>query len=510
MQIAELVKNITASQHWFNTNKTKALVQAATLSHYGSTRQFSFPAETRFGGKMLQMKRYESMKAALKSVVTSPHYLRFQFEDDVYAPMVTGCEMWDLLDVVIMACGPLLLLLRLADSNAPTLSKLRATVELVKSKMIDTGSGNLTDRIAACFHNRAPLLCSDLANAAYVLDPQFIRKSRNASADIMASFWTVARGSLHVVDDDMWLQIRRQLVAELAAFRMKTGGFAMEDYDTDNACGFWGAAGCHAPVLKKLALRLCPLPCASSEAERNWQELKQNLTKNRNRIDSEKLEKMIFVRRFLRLKRVMCFDDNNPGFKEWVEEMLREAAAGDDSDGGDAGPGPRPADDDVNDQAVFQDHIESDEQGRINGKEPGHPAVTLTTLRRDNAAKSWLYEKYIHMNFVDKNPEQGPDAPALEDETEWEHRVVTNVVWYRRKGHAVETAIRDATVDNQSHEKYCINGKLLQMIRVSPHNTKLMASQLNAATTTAAAAPAADVGPAEGAADAASAVVRSV
>ena len=108
------------------------------------------------------------------------------------------------------------------------------------------------------------------------------------------------------------------------------------------------------------------------------------------------------------------------------------------------------------------------------------------------------------MNFVDKNPEQGPDAPALEDETEWEHRVVTNVVWYRRKGHAVSTAIRGVTIDNQSHEKYFINENLLQMIRMSPYNTKTMASQLNVAAVTAAATPTDVATPAEGA------VVRSV
>ena len=165
----------------------------------------------------------------------------------------------------------------------------------------------------------------------------------------------------------------------------------------------------------------------------------------------------------------------------------------------------------MNDQAVFQDHIEPGEQGRINGKEPGEPAVLLTTLRRDNAAKSWLYEKYIHMHFVDKNPDGGTDAPAMEDESDWEHRVITNVVWFRRHGFAVETAIRGATVDNQSHEKYFVNENLLQMIRMSPHNTKLMASQLNAAAATAAAAPADAATPAACASDAASAVVvRSV
>ena len=67
------------------------------------------------------------------------------------------------------------------------------------------------------------------------------------------------------------------------------------------------------------------------------------------------------------------------------------------------------------------------------------------------------------------------------------------------------TAIRGVTIDNDDHEMYFINDNLLQMIRVSPYNTKLMASQLNAAAT---AAPAANVAPAVGAADAASAVVR--
>ena len=97
----------------------------------------------------------------------------------------------------------------------------------------------------------------------------------------------------------------------------------------------------------------------------------------------EKLEKMIFVRRFLRLKRAMCFADNNPGFKEWLSELLQEVAAdgaGDDDDD----VGPCSDDDDVNDQAVFQDHIEPGEQRRINGQEPASVGGILDGgLRRE-------------------------------------------------------------------------------------------------------------------------------
>ena len=77
-----------------------------------------------------------------------------------------------------------------------------------------------------------------------------------------------------------------------------------------------------------------------------------------------------------------------------------------------------------------------------------------------------------------------------------------------RHGFAVETTIRGVTVDDQSHERYFINENLLQMIRDSPHNTKVMTSLLvHAATTPVATAPATRT---EGAADAASAVIRSV
>ena len=509
-QVGELVELVNDAQHWFNTHKTRPLVAAATMQHYNVERHFMFPSDTRFAGKLLQLKRFQSMKNALQSVVSSADYLRFQFEDDEIAPAITAADMWEIMDVIVDACGPLLLLLRLCDSNAPTLSKLRATVDLVKTKMVDTGNDTLTDRIAACFHRRAPELCSDMANAAYCLDPQFIDKSRAAPAEVMASFWKVARESLHIVDDETWRQSRRTLVAELAAFRMKTGGFALEDYVTDDACGFWVAAGCHAPVLQRLALRLCPLPCSSSEAERNWQELKNNFTKHRNRVGKDKMEKMVFVRRFLRLKRAMAFADNDPGYKEWVQELLQEAAAtaaADDDGGGDGGRvGPRQDHDNVNDQAVFQDHIEPGEQRKINGKEPGEPTLSLRAVQRNNAAKSWLFEKYVHMNFVDKNPFGGPDDPVLEDEEEWEHRVITNVVWYRHKGFSVLTSMRGPPSPDQEHEKYFINESLLQMIRDSPHNTKVMASALAATT--------ADTVVNEGAAAAASAtadtVVRSV
>ena len=171
--------------------------------------------------------------------------------------------------------------------------------------------------------------------------------------------------------------------------------------------------------------------------------------------------------------------------------------AADDADGND-GLGPQEDATDTNARAVFQDRIEDGEQGKINGREPGQRRVTLSALKKSNASKSWLFEKYFNMHFVDNNPEGTVDSDPLPDENDWEHRVITNIVWWRNNGWSVLTKLRGATVEDQSIERYLITEVLHNMIRASPHNTHVMASQLQLDNVAAAGA---------GAADAASAVV---
>ena len=170
------------------------------------------------------------------------------------------------------------------------------------------------------------------------------------------------------------------------------------------------------------------------------------------------------------------FDDNirqQDGFREWVRDLLKQAAEEDSSD----------KDEDTesqdSDDIVFHDLIEIGEQRKINGREPGEAVVPLTQLKKDNAAKSWLFEKYYKMCFLDKNPEAetAADEP-LSDEEDWEHRVITNVVWWRHRGYAVETALYGSP-ESQSIEKYQINSHLHEMIRDSPHNVRSMASQID-------------------------------
>ena len=129
------------------------------------------------------------MKDALQELVRSAEYRRFDFEDDEFAPRILDEDEFEMMERVTKAAGPVLLLLRLGDSNKATLSKLRGTVDYISELMVDSGQDTLEDKIATAFHNRASELECDIANAAYVLDPQFISKSRNSGEDVMSSFW---------------------------------------------------------------------------------------------------------------------------------------------------------------------------------------------------------------------------------------------------------------------------------------------------------------------------------
>ena len=137
------------------------------------------------------------MRDALQQLVESEEYTRFEFEDDTFATRVTDGEVFRLMRRITRTAGPVLLLLRLADSSSSSLSKLKGTVEYIKSLMIDNGNHTLEDQIAVAFNNRSPELECDISNAAYVLDAQFVSKSRNnADTNVMKSFWKVSRETL--------------------------------------------------------------------------------------------------------------------------------------------------------------------------------------------------------------------------------------------------------------------------------------------------------------------------
>ena len=99
----------------------------------------------------------------------------------------------------VLLCAPLIMLVRLGDTPSGTLSKLRKNVlwcneqfEQV-NEMTQDGGDNLESGMHDCWAARMPEFMSPVADAAYVLDPQWVNESNDAGAVTMENFWNIAK-----------------------------------------------------------------------------------------------------------------------------------------------------------------------------------------------------------------------------------------------------------------------------------------------------------------------------
>ena len=127
-EIAGLLEQALNVQHWFSTTKVQALLQVQCKHEFKHELHFVWPAETRFAGKLLQIKRLLRLKRALRATIRSAEYIEYNFSDDTVDNIVLGDAFWKLCEKVEKTAAPLLLLVRLGDCEAGTLSKLFPTV----------------------------------------------------------------------------------------------------------------------------------------------------------------------------------------------------------------------------------------------------------------------------------------------------------------------------------------------------------------------------------------------
>ena len=64
---------------------------------------------------------------------------------------------------------------------------------------------------------------------------------------------------------------------------------------------WWLDCGTEAPQLQEFAIRILSQPCSASGCERNWSVFEHIHTKKRNRLEHERLEKLVYIYYNLRM-----------------------------------------------------------------------------------------------------------------------------------------------------------------------------------------------------------------
>eukprot|EP00253_Pinus_taeda_P026349 PITA_26349 len=118
---------------------------------------------------------------------------------------------------------------------------------------------------------------------------------------------------------------RTEISKEIEIYRMAGGTFGFDmaviDRTTKMPDAWWRMYGAKVPLLQKFAIRILSQTCSSSVCERNWSVLEKIHNKKRNRLESQRLNDMVYVYYNLRLWEVVKGEEEEEEVDQQEEEV---------------------------------------------------------------------------------------------------------------------------------------------------------------------------------------------
>ncbi|XP_038713463.1 uncharacterized protein LOC120007337 [Tripterygium wilfordii] len=225
------------------------------------------------------------------------------------------------------------------DSDRPSMSwlyrEVQAAIREIKKDICSGLEKNYKPIIDIMESKSRGRLDSSLHLVGYLLNPYYFAKNKveigddatimEAYLDCVDKFFLDDRTTQGIVSDDELINYKKLE----GIFGRKQAIYAYESKGVNefNPAGWWSNYGGSAPNLKKMATRILSLTTISSGYERNWSTFDGVHTKKRNRIDSERLNNLVYVQfnaKFLYKKRRVSNDkyvfqaDNCTKAQHWL------------------------------------------------------------------------------------------------------------------------------------------------------------------------------------------------
>ena len=188
--------------------------------------------------------------------------------------------------------SPIVQLLRLADSDLASMSKVYYYCSLMAGKIEAlTLARGQKNTIAALFEARWKMLHDDYHAAGIALDPQFIKLPLNDE---------VQRGLMKVIKLLLpTLEEAKAAMLSYATYRAReegfSDGFVFELAQDMPAYQWWEHHGTSTPALRKVAMRVLSMVASAGACERNWSTYDFIHSKKRNRLSSKRCESLVYV-----------------------------------------------------------------------------------------------------------------------------------------------------------------------------------------------------------------------
>ncbi|KAJ0680263.1 putative transcription factor/ chromatin remodeling BED-type(Zn) family [Helianthus annuus] len=316
----------------------------AMMRKYTKKRNIVRPGVTRFASAFLTLQSLSEKKCQLRHMFSSGEWEKCKFaktEKGIAAyETVVSPSFWGGVTTCLKVFAPLVKVLRMVDADwKPSMGFIYGELQWAKKEIIKALNDNknayepILDIISKKSSKR---LDTCLHMTAYILNPYYFYNNSEVRDDLEANDAVVeCVGVLFPKNYDMQSLI---LSVELPIYKRKQEKFdrpiALKACEINNEnfdpANWWETYGNSTPNLKKIAMRILSLTTSSSGCERNWSIFEGVHTKKRNRLESSRLNDLVFVQynanllvknknRRVRNREVLKGEDASEA-KEWIED----------------------------------------------------------------------------------------------------------------------------------------------------------------------------------------------
>ncbi|CAN6552248.1 unnamed protein product [Malus baccata var. baccata] len=273
-------------------HKTLALMRKHTKK-----RDIIRPGVTRFATSFLTLQGLMDKKKRLEWLLTTKGKA-------TYATILSS-HFWSGVLLCLKVFEPLFKLLQIVDRDKkPSMGFLYGELQKAKMEIKKTFKNNeanyqpILQIIDEKAHERFDSL---LHLAGYLLNPYYFFKDQSIQHDpiVMEGIFTCVE---KFFPDNY--EVQNQVInVEMHKYIVKEGGFGrhlaelgcIENDENYNPVAWWYNYGNGVPNLQRMAIKILSLTTSSSGSERNWSSFEGIHTKKRNRLDTTRLNNLVYV-----------------------------------------------------------------------------------------------------------------------------------------------------------------------------------------------------------------------
>jgi hypothetical protein len=295
-EVKAIVDNAKIIVNYFKSHvQASAKLKRIQAENYNQEIALVLPILTRWGTHLDCFKSLQKSKIALEQTLMDPE-IRKKMNSSARNYILSE-EFWEKLDVIIKILEPIVIVLKLFESDTSTLSTVYFHFKQLMNQISEI-SCSFSINLQQYIQKRWEYSYHPIMMVAYMMDPHFLEESRNTNIEATGySEFTSFTNTRFNREESV------NMFTELVKFRQKNSPYDNEIIwlsSTDLSPSIWWQSWPNTG-LQQLAIKIFSIPTSSAAAERNFSTFGFIHNKIRNRLRNERVKKLIYVYGNLRL-----------------------------------------------------------------------------------------------------------------------------------------------------------------------------------------------------------------